>query len=179
MYVAFNISVVEMSLVGFVLQDREYFHPRFLLHGVDKTQKLDLSNIGLGADFLSAELIIGVSDEIEGRTFFGLIHGSIDPEHATSVDRESEAFPQLRHHEHHVAIEIGLSKSNLETFADHMKHLRQLRSQLIPMYLRGPRSMRTSCSGSPNQCSVPKGNRIGEHDLIATSLGSSIPYLRA
>jgi len=124
MYVVFDIRIVDMSLKGFVFQDREYFHPTFRLEGVDKTQKLDLSNIGLGADFLSADLIISQYDEFEGRTFLGLIHWSIEPEHTTSVDRKSEAFPQLRHHAHHVSIEIGLSKSNLGTFADHMKHLR-------------------------------------------------------
>lgn len=124
MYVVFDVRVVDMSLKGFTLNGREYFHPSFRLEGVDRTQKLDLSNIGLGTDFLSADLIVTQYDEFEGKTFLGCIDWSIDPEHTTSGDREGDEFPQLRHHAHHISIEIGLSKSNLDTFADNIKHLR-------------------------------------------------------
>ena len=95
MYVVFDVRMIDMSLKGFVLRDREYFHPTFRLDGVDRTQKLDLSNIGLGADFLSADLIVAQYDEFEGKTFLGRIDWTIDPEHVTYADRKDDEFPHI------------------------------------------------------------------------------------
>ena len=124
MYLKFDVRIINMALHGFMYDSREYFHPSFILEGVDRTQKLDLTNIGLGADFLSADLSVSQYDEFKGKNFLGRINWGIDPQHTTSIDREGEEYPHLRHHAHHVSIEIGLSKSNIDTFADNLKHLR-------------------------------------------------------
>ena len=115
MYLAFDVRVMEMSLKGFMHDSREYFYPSFVLDGVDRNQKLDLTNMGLGADFLSADIRVSYFEEFEGKTFLGYISWAIYPQE-THIGHLDDA--------HHISIHIGLSKSNLDMLADNLKHLR-------------------------------------------------------
>ncbi len=115
MYLAFDVRVMEMSLRGFTYDSREYFHPFFVLDGVDRNQKLDLTNMGLGADFLSADIRVSYYEEFEGKTFLGYISWGIFPQEE-DIGHLDDA--------HRISIQINLSKSNLDMFADNLKHLR-------------------------------------------------------